>query len=55
MSAIETLGVALPNLMVEAVVTPDDPDHLHLHTWNGRRVTTTSRLEHGLVLSNTKR
>jgi hypothetical protein len=47
MSAIETLGVALPNLMVEAVVAPDDPDHLHLHTWNGRRVTTTSRLEHG--------
>jgi hypothetical protein len=47
MSAIETLGIALPNLMVEAVVAPDDPDHLHLHTWNGRRVTTASRLEHG--------
>jgi hypothetical protein len=46
MSAIETLSEALPNLMVEAVVDPDHHARLRLHTWNGRRATTTDRVEH---------
>ena len=49
MSAIETFGEAVPGLMLESVVDPDHPDHLRLHTWNGRRTTTTCRVEHGGV------
>jgi hypothetical protein len=45
-SAIETFGVALPGIIVEAVADPDHPDHLRLHTWNGRGVTTTRNLEY---------
>ena len=45
--AIETFGEALPGLMLESVVDPDHPDHLRLHTWNGRRMTTARRVEHG--------
>ena len=47
MSAIETFGETLPGLLVESVVDPDRPDHLLLHTWNGRRTTTARKVEHG--------
>jgi hypothetical protein len=47
MSAIETFGVALPKLIMESVIVPCHPGQLQLHTWNGRRVTTTSQIEHG--------
>jgi hypothetical protein len=47
MSAIETLGATWPDLMLEAVVDPDHTSQLQLHTWNGRRSTTTTKLEHG--------
>ena len=46
MSTIQTLGGALSGMIVEAVVDPRDSNHLRLHTWNGRRATTTTRLEH---------
>ena len=49
MSAIETFGEAVPGLMLESVVDPDDAEHLRLHTWNGRRTTTAPRVEHGDV------
>jgi len=49
MSAIETFGEALPGLMLESVADPDHPAQLRLHTWNGRRTITASRVEHGGV------
>ena len=45
MSIIETFGETLPEMMIESVVDPNDPDQLLLHTWNGR-AATTSRVEH---------
>ena len=42
---IQTLGGALSGMIVEAVVDPRDSNHLRLHTWDGRRATTTTRLE----------
>ncbi len=47
MSAIETFGEALPGLMLESVVDPARPDHLRLHSWDGRRTTTACKIEHG--------
>lgn len=44
--ALETFGEAMPGLMLESVVDPDHPDHLLLHTWNGRRTTTARKVEH---------
>lgn len=37
--AIETYGEVLPNLLIEAIVDPEHPDHLCLQAWNGRRST----------------
>jgi hypothetical protein len=44
--ALETFGEAMPGLMLESVVDPDHPDHHLLHSWNGRRTTTASRVVH---------
>jgi hypothetical protein len=46
MYAIETLGATLPDLMLEAVLDPGHSGQLQLHTWNGRRSTTKTKLEH---------
>jgi len=49
---VETLGQALPSLVVEAVVDPHHPGSLRLHAWNGRRAATTPNLEYkGVVYS----
>jgi len=50
----ETLGEALSGMIVEAVVDPDHPDHLCLDAWNGRRTTTTRKLEHEGVVYTPK-
>jgi hypothetical protein len=47
--AVETFGETVPGLMFESVVDPDHPDHLLLHTWNGRQTTTARRIEHAGV------
>jgi hypothetical protein len=48
-SAVETFGEAVPGLMLESVVDSNHPDHLLLHTWNGRRPKTARMIEHGNV------
>ena len=45
-SVVETFGEALPGLILESVVNPNHPDHLCLHTWNGRLTTTVDKVEH---------
>lgn len=49
MSTIEIFGEALPGLLLESVVDPNQRDNLLLHTWNGRRTTTVRKIEHGGV------
>lgn len=49
MSAVETFGESLPELLLECVVDPNDPDCLLLHTWDGHRTTTARKIEHGGV------
>ena len=46
MSAVETFGESLPELLLECVVDPNDPDCLLLHTWDGDRATTARAVEH---------
>jgi hypothetical protein len=43
-SLIETYGEVFPNLLIEAVVDLEDPNHLRLQTWDGRRSMTGSRV-----------
>jgi len=45
-SAIETYGEVCPNLLIEAVVDLEHPDHLRLQTWNGRRSTAALRVSY---------
>ena len=45
-SATEIFGAVFSNLLIEAVVDLERPDHLRLHTWNGRRNTTAQRVSY---------
>ena len=42
---VGTFGEVVPGLVIESVVDPDHPDRLLLHTWNGRRTTTASKVK----------
>ncbi len=39
-SPIQTFGVVLPQLMVEAIFDQSHPNQLRLHTWDGHRAAT---------------
>jgi hypothetical protein len=45
-SRIQVFCVALPKLVIEAVLDPDHPDELRLHTWDGRSAATTAATSH---------
>jgi hypothetical protein len=45
-SAIETYGEVFPNLLIEAVVDLEHPNHLRLQTWNGQRSTAAPRVSY---------
>jgi len=42
----ETYGEVSPNLLIEAVVDPEHPNHLCLQPWNGRRSTAAPQVSY---------
>jgi hypothetical protein len=42
----QTFGAALPNFMMEAVLDQSHPNQLRLHSWDGRKATTTPTISY---------
>ena len=46
LSRSQTFGAALPNFMIEAVLDQRHPNQLRLHSWDGRKATTTPTISY---------
>ena len=46
LSRNRTFGIALPNFMMEAVLDQSQPNQLRLHSWDGRKATTTPTISY---------
>jgi hypothetical protein len=46
LSSVQIFGIALPNLIIEAIVDRSHPTQLCLHSWNGRKARTTSTVSY---------
>jgi hypothetical protein len=44
LSCVKTFGIVLPNLIIEAILDPDHPSRLLLHTWDGGNAATPQRV-----------
>ena len=45
LSRSRTFGAALPNFVMEAVLDQSHPNQLRLHSWDGRKATTTPTIK----------